>query len=187
MIFTQTKLKDAFIIELKKLEDERGFFARTWCKKEFEDHDLNTNLVQVNVAFNKKCGTLRGMHYQVAPYEETKLIRCTKGAIYDVIIDLREESPTFLKWIGVELTEDNYKMFYVPEGFAHGYQTLKDNTVVTYQVSQFYTPNSEQGLRWDDPSINIDWPYVKERIISKKDQMWQDYRKLYRIGENNER
>ncbi|MDR4506240.1 MAG: dTDP-4-dehydrorhamnose 3,5-epimerase [Candidatus Scalindua sp.] len=176
MIFTETKLKGAFIIEPEKLKDERGFFARIWCKKEFEAHGLNTRLVQTNVAFNKKKGVLRGMHYQVTPYEETKLIRCTEGAIYDVIIDLRESSPTYKQWIGVELTQDNYKMLYVPECFAHGYQTLQDNTEVSYQVSQFYAPNSEQGIRWNDPSFTIQWPEAKEKIISVKDQRWPDYR-----------
>ena len=176
MIFKKTQLKDAFIIQAEKLEDERGFFARTWCKSEFETQGLNTRLVQVNVAFNKKKGVLRGMHYQVTPYEETKLIRCTKGAIYDVIIDLRESSPTYKQWMGVELTQDNYRMLYVPEGFAHGYQTLEDNTEVSYQVSQFYAPDSEKGVRWDDPTFNIKWPEVEERIVSEKDQMWSDYR-----------
>ncbi len=176
MIFNETKLKGAFIIELEKLEDERGFFARTWCKDEFEAQGLNTRLVQINVAFNKKRGTIRGLHYQVSPYEETKLIRCTKSAIYDVIIDLRASSHTYKQWIGVELTQDNYRMLYVPEGFAHGYQTLQDNTEVAYQVSQSYAPNSEQGVRWDDPAFNIAWPETEKRIITEKDQSWADYR-----------
>lgn len=176
MIFKETAVKDAYIIEIERRTDDRGFFARTWCRKEFEAQGLNTNLVQANVAFNIKRGTLRGMHYQVSPYEETKLIRCTKGAIYDVIIDIRKNSPTYMKWIGVELTADNYKMLYVPEGFAHGYQTLRDNTEVSYQVSQFYAPNSEQGVRWDDPAFNIKWPETEKVIISEKDQAWPDYR-----------
>jgi dTDP-4-dehydrorhamnose 3,5-epimerase len=176
MIFKETAVKDAFVIEIEKRTDDRGFFARTWCKNEFEKHGLNTNLVQVNIAYNKKRGTLRGMHYQIAPYAETKLIRCTKGAIYDVIIDIRKNSSTYKQWIGVELTEDNYKMLYVPEGFAHGYLTIKDQTEVIYQVSQFYAPNSEQGIRWDDPSFNIKWPETDERIISEKDRNWTDHR-----------
>ncbi len=178
MLFHETKLKGVFIIEPERLEDERGFFARTWCKQEFEGHGLNSNLVQCGIAFNKKSGTLRGMHYQAAPNMETKLIRCTKGSIYDVVIDLRISSPTYKQWIGVELTENNYKMLYVSEGFAHGYQTLKHNTVVFYQVSQFYSPGSERGVRWDDPSFNIEWPETEERIISKKDQMWPNYRNV---------
>lgn len=176
MIFKPTAVKDAFIIEIEARTDNRGFFARTWCKNEFEKHGLNTNLVQANIACNRKRGTIRGMHYQVYPYAETKLIRCTKGVIYDVIIDIRESSPTYKNWIGVELTEDNYKMLYVPEGLAHGYQTLKDNTEVIYQVSQFYTPNSEQGIRWDDKFFDVKWPETEERIISEKDRMWADYR-----------
>ena len=146
-------LKGAFIIEPERLEDNRGFFARAWCKKEFETHGLNSRLVQCNISFNKSSGTLRGMHYQVAPYEEAKLVRCTMGAIYDVIIDLRPDSATYMDWIGVELTADNRKMLYVPENFAHGYQTLNDNTEVFYQVSQFYSPEFETGVRWDDSCL----------------------------------
>lgn len=175
MIFSQTAVKDAFIIELEKRSDERGFFARSWCKNEFHVKGLNTNLVQSNIAFNKHKGTLRGLHYQISPYEETKLIRCTKGSIYDVIVDLRVSSPSYMKWIGVELTDDNYRMLYVPEGFAHGYQTLEDNSEVTYQVTQFYTPDAERGIRWNDPSFNISWLITAEMIISEKDQSWPDY------------
>ena len=176
MIFKETAVKDAYIIEIERRTDDRGFFARTWCRKEFEAQGLNTNLVQANVAFNIKRGTLRGMHYQISPYEETKLIRCTKGAIYDVIIDIRRNSPTYMKWIGAELTADNYRMLYVSEGFAHGYQTLQDNSEVSYQVSQFYTPNSEQGVRWNDPAFKITWPESEKVIISEKDRSWPDYR-----------
>ncbi len=175
MIFRETELKGAFIIELEKLEDARGFFARAWCQKEFEAHGLTARLVQCNLSFNKKRGTLRGMHYQAAPYEEVKLVRCTRGAVYDVIIDLRPESPTYKQWLGVELTADNYKMLYVPEGFAHGYQTLTDDAEVFYQVSQFYTPASERGVRWDDPAFGIEWPETDTRIISDKDESWPDY------------
>ena len=172
MIFTESKLKGAFIIEMEKRSDDRGFFARTWCKHEFEIQGLCTNFVQVNLAFNEKKGILRGMHYQRNPYEEVKLVRCTRGALYDVIVDIRKSSSTYKKWIGVELTQDNYKMLYVPEGFAHGYQTLQDHTEIIYQVSQFYTPNSEGGVRWNDPTVNIVWPETEERNISPKDQMW---------------
>ena len=174
MIFTETQLKGAYIIEIEKLKDNRGFFARAWCQKEFEEHGLTPRVVQANVSSNKKKGTLRGMHYQIAPYEETKLVRCTRGAIYDVIIDLRQGSPTFKQWMGVELTESNYKMLYVPENFAHGFQTLEDNAEVTYQVSQFYTPGSESGIRWDDPLFGIRWP-LEVQVISDKDKCWPDF------------
>jgi dTDP-4-dehydrorhamnose 3,5-epimerase len=129
-------------------------------------------LVQSNLSFNPTKGTLRGLHYQVVPYQEAKLVRCTRGAIYDVILDLREHSPAFRQWFGVKLTDEDYTMLYVPEGFAHGYQTLKDNTEVAYNVSQFYVPDAERGIRWDDPSLNIEWPETEARIISKKDQLW---------------
>ena len=176
MIFKETKLKGAYIIEPERLEDTRGFFARAWCKKEFEAHGLNSGLVQCNISFNKKSYTLRGMHYQSPPYKETKLVRCTMGAIYDVIIDLRSESPTYKHWVGVKLTEENHRMLYVPENFAHGYQTLRDNTEVFYQVSQSYSPEFERGVRWNDPSFNIKWPEAEKSIISEKDHMWSDYR-----------
>lgn len=177
MIFTETKLKGAFIIEPERVEDERGFFARTWCLKEFEAHNLNYRLFQTNISFNKKKGILRGMHYQIAPYEETKLVRCTSGAIFDVIIDLRLDSPTYKQWLGVELTSENYKMLYVPENFAHGFQTLQDNTEVTYQVTQFYSPESERGIRYDDPTFGINWK-IDVQVISDKDKNCQDYELL---------
>ncbi len=174
MIFKETKLKGAYVIDIEKLNDERGFFARAWCQKEFIDNGLESNLAQVNVSYNKVKGTLRGMHYQMSPYQEVKIVRCTKGAIYDVIIDLRAESPTFKKWIGVELTSDNYRLLYVPEDFGHGFQTLVDNTEITYQVSQFYSPGAERGIRWNDPVLEIDWP-LKPSMISDKDKNWPDY------------
>lgn len=169
LIFCETKLKGAFIIELERLEDERGFFARTFCQEEFEAHGLNARIVQCNISFNKRKGTLRGMHYQVAPYEEAKLVRCTKGAIYDVIIDLRPDSLTFRRWIAVELTADNRFMLYVPADFAHGFQTLEDNTEVFYQMSEFYHPECARGVRWDDPAFAIEWPMVPI-TISEKDE-----------------
>ena len=172
--FTETKLKGAFIIEIDKLKDERGFFARSWCQKEFEEHGLEARIVQANVSYNRHKGTLRGMHYQIAPYQECKLIRCTRGAIYDVIIDLRTDSPTFKHWVGVELTADNYTMFFVPADFAHGFQTLTDETEITYQVSQFYMPGSEKGIRFDDPAFDIQWPQ-EVAIISEKDRTWPDF------------
>ena len=169
MIFTETKLKGAYIIDVKRIEDERGFFGRSFCQREFEALGLNTNAVQANVSFNKKKGTLRGMHMQLRPYGETKLVRCTRGSIYDVIVDLRQESETFRQWIGVELTADSYRMLFVPEGFAHGFITLEDNTDVTYQVTQFYTPVAERGFRWDDPAFDIQWPF-QPSLVSQKDQ-----------------
>ena len=174
MIFTETELKGAFILDIKKMEDERGFFGRSWCKREMEEHGLNGNVVQTNVSFNKVKGTFRGMHFQRAPHQETKLVRCTRGAILDVIIDLSPSSPTYKKWIGVELTEQNHRMLYVPEDFGHGFVTLEDNTEVTYQVTQFYTPGAEGGLRWNDPAFGIQLP-VTPTVISAKDAAWADF------------
>ena len=174
MIFSKTKLKGAFIIELEKLEDERGFFTRSFCTREFETHALNPRVVQCNISFNKKKGTLRGLHFQKDPYEETKLVRCTLGAICDVIVDLRSSSETFKQWVSVELTAHNGKMLYVPEGFAHGFQTLEDNTEIFYQMSEFYNPESASGIRWNDPVFNIQWP-EDERAISEKDRQFPDF------------
>lgn len=168
MLFTETKLKGAFIIDIKRLEDERGFFARSYCKNEFETYGLNTNVLQANVSYNEKKGTLRGMHMQLAPHEESKLVRCTRGSIYDVIIDMRPASATYKQWIGVELSDTGYRMLYVPEGFAHGFITLEDNTHVTYQVTQYYHAGAEQCYRWDDPAFNIKWP-IEPVLISDKD------------------
>lgn len=176
MIFTETPLKGAFLLEIKKIEDDRGFFGRSWCKREMEEHGLNGNLCQANTSFSKTKGTIRGMHYQVSPYEETKLIRCTRGAIYDVIIDLRPGSETYLQWFGAELTQDNYKMLYVPEGFAHGFITLTDNAEVYYNVTQFYTPGAEAGIRFNDPLFNIQWP-LEPTVVSEKDRSHPDYKK----------
>lgn len=170
MIFSETKLKGAYVIDIEPHKDHRGFFARTWCKNEFEIKSLNSDLVQCNLSYNINKGTIRGMHYQSAPYEEAKLVRCIKGSVYDVIIDLRPKSATFLQWIGVELTQKNYKMLYVPEGFAHGFQTLENNTEVFYQVSQNYSPDYEKGVRWDDPTFGIEWPIMDKLIISDKDK-----------------
>lgn len=174
MIFTETHLRGAYIIDIEKREDQRGFFARTWCVTEFEARGLATRIVQANLSFNKRQGTVRGMHYQVTPYAETKLVRCTQGAIYDVIIDLRPGSSTFKQWLGIELTGTNYRMLYVPEGFAHGFQTLVDDVEVNYQVSQFYTPEAELGLRYDDPAFGIEWP-LKVQVVSEKDRSWPDF------------
>lgn len=174
MIFTETKLKGAYILDVNRLEDDRGFFGRVYCKKEFENLGLNTNIVQTNIAQTKYKGTVRGLHLQLAPYGETKLVRCTKGAIYDVIVDLRNDSLTFGEWIGVELTATNYRMLYVPEGFAHGYLALEDNTDTTYHVTEFYTGGFEAGVRWNDSLLKIEWPIIPE-IISEKDQNFPDF------------
>ena len=174
MIFEETKLARAFIIKLEKLEDERGFFARAWCQKEFDDAGINSRVVQANLSYNEKKGTLRGMHYQVSPYQEAKLVRCFRGAIYDVIVDLRSDSPTYKDWIGVELSAQNRQVLFVPEGFAHGFQTLESQTEVFYQVSEFYTPGAEKGARYNDPAFGIDWP-LPVSVISEKDAGWADY------------
>ncbi len=174
MIFSETKLKGAFVIEPERQEDGRGFFARTFCQKEFEAHGLNPRLVQCNISFNRKKGTLRGMHYQRAPYREVKLVRTTMGAIFDVIIDLRPGSATFREWMAVELSADNRRMLYIPEGFAHGFQTLGSNSEVFYQMSEFFHPECARGARWDDPAFGIEWP-DDERIISDKDREYPDF------------
>lgn len=174
MFFVETKLKGSFVIELEKLEDERGFFARTWDKKKFEEHGLNSELAQCSTSYTKKKGTIRGMHYQAFPHQEVKLVSCTKGKVFDLTIDVRPKSPTFMKWFGIELSEDNYKAIYVPEGVAHGIETLEDDTVLFYQTSQFHSPESERGVRWDDPAFNITWP-IPPIIISKKDRTHPDF------------
>jgi dTDP-4-dehydrorhamnose 3,5-epimerase len=174
MIFTETKLNGALVIEPEKLEDERGFFARTWCQREFADHGLNSSIAQCSISFNHKHGTLRGMHYQIAPHEETRIIRCMRGAIYDVIIDLRRDSPTFTQWLALELSAENRRMLYIPEGFAHGFQTLDDNTEIFYQISEFYAPEQARGVRWDDPAFGIEWPPA-DRTISVRDRTYPDF------------
>jgi dTDP-4-dehydrorhamnose 3,5-epimerase len=174
MVFAETKLKGAFIIKPERLEDGRGFFARAWCQREFEVHGLDSRLAQCNISFNRRKGTLRGMHYQAVPCEEAKLVRCTMGAIYDVILDLRPDSPTFKRWVPVELTADNHCMLYIPKGLAHGFQTLVDNTEVFYQMSEFYQPTSARGVRWDDPAFEIEWP-LPDPIMSDKDRSYPDF------------
>lgn len=169
MIFSELELKGAFLIEPEPVYDKRGFFSRIICADEFKKHGLPNDWVQQNIAFNYKKGTLRGMHYQKDPFAEIKVVRCTSGAIYDVIVDLRPESGTYKKWIGIELNSDNHKMLYIPKGFAHGYITLIDNTEITYLVSQTYQPAAESGIRYDDPFIGISWP-EKIMIISGKDK-----------------
>jgi dTDP-4-dehydrorhamnose 3,5-epimerase len=174
MILRELKLRGAFIIELENLEDERGFFARSWSKKEFAGRGLDWHLVECGISFNRKRGTLRGMHYQEAPHAQAKLVRCTKGAIYDVIIDLRTGSPTFKQWIGVDLTAGNRLGLYVPKDFAHGFQTLEDETEVFYQMSEVYVPESGRGARWNDRAFSISWPYTTS-VINEKDQTYADF------------
>ena len=174
MLYQPTSLTGAYLLDLQKVEDERGFFARSWCVQEFAEHGLDTRLVQCNISFNKRQGTVRGMHYQLPPFAETKLVRCSRGAIYDVIIDLRPTSPTFLQWFGVTLSAENRTMLYVPQGFAHGFQTLADNTEVTYQMSEFYEPTYARGLRWDDPRVKVEWP-LEITVMSMKDQCYPDF------------
>jgi dTDP-4-dehydrorhamnose 3,5-epimerase len=175
MIFTETEIPRAFIIDIERREDHRGFFARSWCLKEFESHGLNPDIIQINVGYNVSKGTLRGMHFQLSPYQEVKLVRCTMGAVFDVIVDLRPDSSMHKKWIGVELTEENHLMLYIPEGCAHGYQTLVDNSEIYYQTSQFYAPEHAVGVRYNDPSFGIKWPLEVENI-SDADRSWPDYR-----------
>src|SRR5580704_10693799 len=174
MIFTETKLKRAFILDLQRNQDNRGFFARAFCQREFADHGLKPVIAQANLGFNKLKGTIRGMHFQYPPSAETKLVRATRGGILDIIVDLRPESPTFLQHIEVELNEDNSRSLYVPERFAHGYQVLRDNTDTTYQVGEFYTPGSEGGLLYNDPSLSLKWP-LAVTVISDKDQLWKPF------------
>lgn len=174
MKFTETKLKGAYLIDIDKLEDHRGFFARSWCVNEFADIGLVNNVLQQNISFSKQKGTMRGMHFQIAPYQETKVLRCTRGRIYDVIIDLRPDSPTYKDWFGAELSAENYRMMFVPKDFAHGFLTLEQDCEVTYLVSEVYTPNSERGIRYNDPEIGIAWPGEVVNI-SDKDKNWPNF------------
>ncbi len=173
MIFQETKLSGVFEIELEPKADDRGFFARSWCRNEFEAKGLNASLLQCSISFNTLSGTLRGMHYQVAPYQETKLIRCTSGSLYDVVLDLRPDSPTYREWIGFYLTASNRRMVYVPKGCAHGFLTLEDGTEILYQISEVYNAASARGVRWDDPAFGISWPRTVE-VISERDRTYQN-------------
>ena len=169
MRFLPTQFEDAKIVELDRLEDPRGYFARTWCQREFADMGMNPQLVQTNVSFNWHRATLRGMHYQLAPHAEAKLVRCIRGAIYDVIVDLRKDSETYRHWEGFELSDQNLRSLYIPEGFAHGFLTLVDNTEIHYQMSEFFEPESARGFHWNDPSIAIQWP-LDVQVISPRDE-----------------
>lgn len=172
MIFTETNLKGAFLIDIERREDNRGYFARAFCQKEFQAAGLKPLIAQANVAFNAKKGTLRGMHFQFPPAAETKFVRCTRGAILDIIVDLRPESPTYLQHVAVELSEDNARGLYVPERFGHGYQVLRDKTETSYMVGEFYTPGCEGGLMYDDPKLGLSWP-LPVSVISDKDAKWR--------------
>ena len=174
MILTETELPGAYVIDLEPIEDPRGFFARAWSDEEFAAHGLETQIAQCNVSFNERTGTLRGMHFQRAPHEEVKLIRCTRGALFDVIVDLRPGSPRFCRWLGVELSADNRRALYVPRGFAHGFQTLTDGTEVFYMISTPHVPDAADGVRWNDPAFGIVWPHEPTEI-SDKDARWPDF------------
>jgi dTDP-4-dehydrorhamnose 3,5-epimerase len=175
VLFTETRLKGAHLIQLEPLEDDRGFFSRTFCREEFERHGLNPCVAQCSLSYNYRKGTLRGLHYQVAPRQEAKLVRCTAGSIFDVIVDLRPASLTYCQWIGVELgSRQRRVMVYVPEGFAHGFQTLEDDTEIVYQISELYSPDDARGVRWDDPAFAIQWP-EEPRVMSERDKSFPDY------------
>jgi dTDP-4-dehydrorhamnose 3,5-epimerase len=175
MIFTHTAIAGAYIIDPERLEDERGFFARVWCRREFKAQGLNPGLVQCSISFNRKRGTLRGMHYQAPPHAEAKLVRSTSGAIFDVIVDLRPESKTFRQWFSVELSADNRRMLYIPEGMAHGFLTLRDDTEVFYQMSEYYAAEFTRGVRWNDPAFGIRWP-ANVAVMSERDRNYPDFR-----------
>lgn len=174
MLFTQTPLKGAYLIEIAKIGDERGFFGRSWCRQEMQQAGLDSDVAQINTSFSRRKGTLRGLHFQVAPHQESKMIRCTRGAIYDVIVDLRPESTTFKRWFGAELTADNHRALYSPKGFAQGFITLRDDTEITYFSSDFYAPGKDRGIRYDDSQFGIELPLAPV-VISDKDRNWPDF------------
>ena len=171
MKFSESTLAGAYVIDIEPIEDTRGFFARTWCQEEFEAHGLNTRLSQMNLSYNARAGTIRGLHFQREPFAEAKLVHCISGSVFDVAVDIRPDSPNYLKWIAEKLTADNHRMFYIPEGFAHGFQTMEDDTKLLYMFSEFYSPECEDGLRFDDSAIGIDWPRPVA-LISDKDASW---------------
>lgn len=175
MNFTETSIQGAYLVDLRRMEDHRGFFARAWSAREFAEKGLETGYPDVNFSFSTRKGTIRGMHYQKAPYEEAKFVRCVRGALFDVIIDLRPGSPTYLKWAGFEISASSYQAVYVPAGCAHGVQTIEDHSEMLYMVSACYQPGAEGGIRWDDPLFNIQWPDVGPRIVSDKDLSWPDF------------
>jgi dTDP-4-dehydrorhamnose 3,5-epimerase len=171
MIFAATRLTDAWLIDIEPREDERGFFARTWCRQELAAQGLDTEIVQESLSYNRHCGTIRGLHFQRSPHEETKIVRCTRGAIFDVIVDLRPHSPTYLRWQGFELTAENRRALYIPKDFAHGFQTLTDDTEIAYQISAFYAPQAAGGYRYDDAAFAIAWP-LRGTVIGERDLGW---------------
>lgn len=174
MQFTETEIRGAFILDAEQIADERGFFARSWARDEFEAHGLNPHLAQCNLSYNHRKGTVRGMHWQAAPHAETKLVRCTQGSLYDVIVDLRSDSPTYLRWIGVELTAENRRALYIPEGCGHGFQTLEDATEILYMITEYYAPAAARGMRWNDPAIMVTWP-LEVAVISERDARYPDF------------
>ena len=174
MIFIETKLRGAYVVEPELHMDERGFFARTWCQREFSEHGLNPRLVQCSASFTRRKGTLRGMHYQAEPHQEAKCVRCIRGAIYDVAIDLRPASPTFKHWVALELTADNRRMLYIPEGMAHGFLTLEDDTEIAYMMSEIYALQCARGVRWNDPAFGVEWPF-SVTVISERDASYPDF------------
>jgi dTDP-4-dehydrorhamnose 3,5-epimerase len=175
VIFHPTELPGVVVVELERRDDERGFFARFFCRREFAEHGLELEVAQANLAFNRRAGILRGLHYQAPPHEESKLVRCVRGALYDVVVDLRSDSPTFGRWLALELTGENRRLLYIPAGVAHGYQTLVHETEAMYLHSAFHAPEAERGVRWDDPAFGIEWPEVDERVISARDRAWPDF------------
>lgn len=176
MKYTPLEIKDSYLIEIEPHRDNRGFFSRGFSRKEmFDKTGINFEVCQANISYNIKRGTIRGMHYQMPPYEEIKIVSCVKGAIFDVVLDLRKDSPTYLKWLGFELSEDNYKMLVIPKGCAHGFQSLKDDTILNYKVSQYFNPNADSGVRYDDKAFNIDWPIKENITISDKDLNAKDW------------
>ncbi len=180
MKFNKTKLDGSFVIDLDKREDERGFFARLFCINEFDQNQADRNIVQINNSLSRDKGTLRGIHYQLSPKSETKIVRCIKGSLWDVIVDLRPDSPTFLQWFGETLSAENRRMMFVPKGFGHGFITLEPDTEAIYFVTEFYSPEHERGLRWDDPKIGIEWP-IEPVIISEKDRQHKDFDINYNV------
>jgi dTDP-4-dehydrorhamnose 3,5-epimerase len=175
VIFRETDIPGAFVVEPEPIADERGSFARIFDAAEFDERGLDTEFGQWSVSYNERAGTLRGLHFQREPHEETKLVRCTRGALYDVIVDLRPGSPAFMRWTSVELSADNRLALYIPKGLAHGFQTLADGTEVAYAISEPHAPESAAGVRWDDPAFGIEWPEAEERVISEKDRSWPDF------------
>ena len=175
MIFTATRLKDASLIDIEPIKDERGFFARTWCRRELSAQGLDIEIAQESLSYNRHRGTLRGLHFQRSPHEETKIVRCTRGAIFDVIVDLRPHSPSHLRWQGFELTAENRRALYIPKGFAHGFETLSDDAEIAYQISAFYTPEAAGGCRYDDAALAICWP-LPVTVISERDLGWPAFK-----------